>query len=210
MFEARLTGERYQVRNTMGTQLFMDAWFKGDVFLVSGEMVHDEDLAYNGYLDELIWKSPGNSSLVCLDKEQVSGFALKNADRKYSYMFKHLHGNIENESKSFDGYACELKKGSVALYAIRRIISDDKIEKEVNGVIINVDKVIEVPSVYLIVLPDQKLLLLSRISRRSLYNIFPEHQEMMKTLFNQQNVTLNTENDLIECIQLLESNQVFK
>ena len=210
LFEARLTGERYQVSNTIGTQLFMDTWFTGDVILVSGEKVKYKDLAYNGYLDELIWKNPGKSGLVSLDKEQVSGFTLKNAVRKQSYVFKHLQGNIENEGKSFDGYACELTSGSVALFAIHRFRSEGKIEKKVNGVIINMEKVIEAHPVYLIGLPDQKLFLLRNISRRSLYSIFSEHQEMMKTLFNQQNITLKTENDLIGCIQLLESNQLFK
>jgi hypothetical protein len=210
LFESRLSGERYLARNTIGTQLFMDTWFKGDVFLVSGEKVIYKDLAYNGYLDMLICKNPGKSGLVCLDKEQVSGFTLKNADRKQSFVFKHLQGNIENEGKSFDGYVCELRVGSIALFAIHRIRSEGKIEKKVNGVIINVEKVIEAHPVYLIGLPDKKLFLLSKISRRSFYNIFPEHKEMMKTLFDQQNVTLKTENDLIGCIQLIESNQFFK
>jgi hypothetical protein len=207
LFEPVLTGKNFQPHKTIGNQYFKNTWYLGDVFLVNGEVVTNRELAYNGYLDELIWKEVSKLSLVCLDKESITKFILYENNRNQRFVFRHLQGTLENQAGSLDLFAQVIKDDSVEVYATRRIELDEKIEIEVEGVTIRNDKIINSAPVYILELPEHRFLILNKLNRKSFYNLFPEHQAEIKLFLNQHHASLKTENDLLKIIRLLESNK---
>jgi hypothetical protein len=210
LFEARLSGDQYQLRKTLGTQLFRDSWFRGDIILTSGEAVTGINLAYNGYLDDLLFADPGKGSLIRLDREQILKFVLYDPNKNQSFVFKHLQGSIGNGARSLDLFARELKEDSITLHVTQRFMPDEKIDQDVNGIMIKTTKVKEAIPVYLIGLSEHRFLAMNKLNKRSLYNVFPEHQEALKSLLNQHHMSLLNEHDLVKIIQLMENSQILK
>jgi len=62
--EPRLSGEVFRVSTeTIGSPFFYDHWSPGVVVLVSGEIIDDQLLMYNGYIDELIYQDRKSTRL---------------------------------------------------------------------------------------------------------------------------------------------------
>jgi hypothetical protein len=207
LFEPVLTGVQYLPRKTLGTQYFKDTWFTGDVICVNGEEVTSKEIAYNSYLDELIWRDASRLILVCLDKEPVTKFIL-HENNGNQIVFKHLHGISGNSAGSLDLFAQVLKEDSVAVYVTRRIELDERIETEVQGVIIRNDKLMDAPPVYILEFREHRFLILNKLKAKSFYDLFPDHSTEIKLLLKQHHSSLKTEQDLLKIIRLLENSKI--
>ena len=208
LFEVALTGQSYQMERTIGSQLFMDGSFKGDIILASGDTVRNKLIGYNGFLDELIWTMPDNMSLIRVDKEHVDKFILYNINDQQNVVFRLLHRTTTG-NKQIDFFAQILLEDTLSLYATRNSEVVDKIEKKTGNIITFIDRIEPVPPVYYIGLPDNKFLIIN-LRKKSLYNTLPDSKEAIKTLLIQHHQPLRNENDLIRVVKLLNENGIIK
>jgi len=207
LFEAALTGQTCQIEKTVGSQLFRDSWFNGDIILISGDTVRDEQIGYNGYHDELIWRMLSNMSLIRVDREQVGRFILHN--NQQSIIFKHLQGTISGHRK-IDFFAQILVEDTISLFVTRIIQLVDKVEEKSGGNIIYIDRIEPAPPVYYICLPHNKFLVMRYLRKKKLYDTFPDNKEAIRTILIQHHQTLRKENDLLQIVQLLNKYEVIK
>ena len=76
--EPVLCGSRYEMpTGYLGSQYFNSKWVKGDVLLHDSTLVTNQQLRYNGFLDELIWNCCDTCFEVRVDKGLTKGFVLK-------------------------------------------------------------------------------------------------------------------------------------
>jgi hypothetical protein len=207
LFEAALTGQPCQIKKTIGSQLFRDSWFTGDIILTSGDTVRDKQIGYNGYQDELIWRML-NMSLTRVDKKQVDRFILY-SNNKQPLIFRHLHGTIPG-NRQIDFFAQILVEDTISLYVTRNIQLVDKAEQEAGGAIIYIGRIEPAPPVYYIGLPHNEFLVMRYLKKKLLYDTFSKNKEALRTLMIQHHQTLRKENDLLQIVQLLNKYDVIK
>lgn len=220
LFEAVLTGQSFQMKRTIGSQLFRDDSFRGDIILTSGDTVRNKLIAYNAYQDEIIWTMPGKMSAIKVDREQVEKFILHdiydvekfilhNTYDEVPVVFRHLHGTIEG-NRQIDFYAQILLEDTLSLYATRNINSAGKIEQEAGGINTFIDKIEPIPPVYYFGLPDNKYLEIKYLRKKSIYNALPYYKEAIRALLIGHHQTLRNENDLIRIVQLFNEYKIIK
>jgi hypothetical protein len=206
LFEAPLTGQPYQMEKTIGSQLFPEGWFTGDIILVSGDTVRNKQIAYNGYHDELIWKR-SNMSLIRLDKEQVERFIIH--DNNQPLVFRHLRGTT-TENRQIDFFAQMLVEDTISLFVARNIQIVDKVEQKAGGIIIYIDRIEPAPPVYYFGFPHDKFVVMRSLRKKTMYDTFPDHKEAIRTLMIQHHLTFRDENDLLQVVLLLNKYNVIK
>lgn len=208
LFEASLTGQIYQMKATIGSQIFMNGTFPGDIILVSGDTVRNKQISYNGYHDELIWTGSVNNNMIKVDKEQVGKFILHINNFGTTVAFRHLNGTTEN--RKIDFFAQILVEDSLSLFATRNSHRIEKSEQGNEDFTTYIDRIEPIVPVYYIGLPHNKFLSFKQIRKKSLYDTFPAYKEEIKTLLNQHHQALRNESDLIHVMQLLNKYSIIR
>lgn len=115
----QLAGEIYvHKQDYAGSQFFNDIWLKGDVFLSNGEIVEQQLLKYNMFIDELIWQEPFTNREVKVDKNLISSFTLEAASHTETIEFVHWQG----------AFVQRLVKGSISLYVRRKMLPSSRLQ----------------------------------------------------------------------------------
>jgi hypothetical protein len=209
LFEAPLTGQQYQMEETIGSQLFMDSPFKGDIILYSGDTVRNKLIAYNGYKDELIWSESGYTSMIKIDKRQVEKFIFYNTSKGQTIEFRHLRGTTTGY-RQIDYFAQVLLDDTLSLYVTHLIQIIEKAEQATGEYVTNIDKIQPKPPFYYLGLPGNNFLSIKKPRIRALYNTFPDHKMEIKALLTKHHETVRNEGDLIRFIKLLNDNGIIK
>lgn len=201
--QARLAGEIFVFSIVShGSQYFNDEWYYGDVTLQSGEVVENQMLKYNGYLDELIWLNTSFQNIK-VDKNLVAEFSLRDPHSQEILVFR----NVLLKSLSISGsghiFAEQLYENDISLMAFRRILkTGERTENRTKSVISRA--ILKADPVYFILMPDGNANILTNLSRRSFYRAFPEHKEKIRSMFRQNQLRLRNERDLIEAVKFIE------
>ena len=202
LFETLLTGQKFQMKKTYGSQQFPDGTFMGDIILTSGDTVRNKQISYNGYEDELIWTLPVTMSMIKVDKKRVNKFMIYVYSNEEPMGFRHLSG-ITSGKKQVDFFAEILLEDSLSLYARHIIQFVEKIEQDNEKIITLIDKIELLSPVFYIRLPDNTYLEIKHLRKRSLYSALPDYKESIRSLLNQHHQGLRKERDLIHIIQLI-------
>lgn len=205
IFSPKLTGEIFIPEGQHKGDLFINNKFvKSNILLSTGEMVYGEFLKYNGYLDEVVWINVSNYKQFILDKSYICDFWLK--DR----LDTPIHFQRINVSDSTDshrpGIFVEVAiEGKMSLYIQHKIsrLPDEIIE--VNGQRYYI-KAFEPTPLYYIKLPSNRYLKMSKLSRRSFLNLFPEQKKSISRLVRINHLDLKSKSGLIETIDLMNKN----
>lgn len=208
LFEAKLTGQAFQMKKTSGNQLFKDGSFSGDIILITGDTVRDKQIGYNSYEDELIWTMPVTSRMIKVDKEQVEKFILNNTDDEIPVSFRHLQGTTAGE-RQIDLFARVLLEDSISLYVTHTIQFVEKIEHNDGSVITLVDKIEPISPVYYMGLPRNKYIEVKHLRKKYIYVALPEYKDTIKALLIRHHQTLRKERDLIRIVQLFNKYRIF-
>lgn len=208
-YEARLAGKIYDFAlDAEGDYYLAEGWAMGDVLLLSGDKVSGERVKYNAYLDELIWLSPRNQQAVQIDKRLVKEFSMILPGEDHPRVFRRLFLR-DGQALHEDGqYAELLHDGDVSLFVYRRVLQSGERVKTVEGRLRAIPQ-LEADPVYYILMPDGQLKELSRLSRRSLQGMFPDHQQEIRSLLRSEQRMIRSEADLIRAMFLIEENIAF-
>jgi hypothetical protein len=209
LFEAPLTGQFYQMKETNGSQLFMDIPFTGDIILNSGDTVRNKLIAYNGYEDELIWSESGTLSMIKIDRRLVEKFFLYNSRTRQPIEFRHLRG-ITTGDRQIDNFAQVLVDDTLSLYVTHLIHIIEKTEHATDEYVTYIDRIEPKPPLYYFGLPGNNFLSIKNPGIRALYNIFPDYKMEIKALLTKYHVTVRNESDLIRIIKLINENGIIK
>lgn len=169
--------------------------------LTSGSVIDGHLLIYNGFIDELIYQHPLTYETIIADKNFISGFKLKNAEREDVFI------NIRNSrwaaSDSPGNYFRILYEGNVSLMVYQKVKkAGDVAEYTSEGPLIHTK--VEPDPAYFIFLDDGRSFLINKFNRRTFYRIFPGYKEELRKQFRQQHLRIRNEQELIEAIRIIE------
>jgi hypothetical protein len=203
IFEPKLCGEIFQQKTGMvGKQFYNDDWATGDIKLNTGEWAANKQLKYNTFLDEIIWFRTDSLIQIKLEKHFVDEFCLKNYMGKF-VQFKKIKIKFSQMIDSTDIFVEVMTEKKASFYIFRNVKSDGTSNRMDNGVLYSFDKLVPQP-VYIIILPDKKTITFKKIRKRVLLKALPEgNKTTIKELIQQNHISIRTENDLVNLVNLL-------
>jgi hypothetical protein len=206
LFEQKLAGRKVGLYpgHTIGSSYFNDEWCRGDILLVTGNLVKNKQLKYNSLTDELLWLRPLDYSMILLEKEQILGFSINLPGLKTLQFKKMLLDKTDSEGK----FCQVLYEGTYGLYCQRRVVrKEDAVRKgDYSTYLIPVLK--KVP-LYIILTGTGKTMTLDKISNKTLIINYPYDKKVLKKMLSDMNLRLETETDLISLVKYMEHNQHF-
>lgn len=181
--QARLSGEVYNYTlNTKDSQHYVDHWSQGEVLLTNGEVITDQLLMYNGYLDELIWLHPTTYNTIRVDKNLVASFRLFIAYPPDTVEFRHITYRYWYQPSPVSAFVTPLHTGNFSLmlrHSIRK--SGERAEYTQEGRSIRI--LLKAAPAYFIVAADGNSYPVSAFNRRTFDQIFPEYREEIRQAF---------------------------
>lgn len=197
--EPKLFGDLYQQKNIgIGSQYYIEDWLNGDVYLSNKCVVKNQYLRYNGFLDRLMWFTPGTHQQVKLDKEQIEGFCLNSRTGK-DYCYEKI---IIKEELIFDSvavFAEVLYKSDISLYAYRKI---DIVGYHVVSRGSKYMDIYKLENTYFLKLENGKTLGFKKFGKHNIYKLFPDKKALISSRFKKSKLRhIWTEDDLILAAQ---------
>lgn len=199
---SKLSGELYLQRIIYaGSPFFLDNWFKGDVFLESGEVVKDQLLRYNALEDELIWKEPVSSRLIKLDKMLISAFTIKQNNIFY---FERISSITKGTFTVSNEFLQILHKGKYTLYACRWVEKTAQMESIYIGGRGQNALLIKPKTTYYIKFLDGSVSSIA-LGLNSFVNFFSSEIEISRKLLRNQGLNIKNEAQLIDAVKWAET-----
>ena len=202
--EPKLCGEWYTPEiGYVGSQLFRGSWFPGSVVLEDGRIADDKMLAYNGMQDQLIWLDKKGGKVLTLDKGLIAGFVLRD-DKGEEMRFRKIRVKPLLLNDSISVFAQVLLQGQhLSLYVQRRIIND--YTETYGGYVTSASRRYLAPKpVYFIFMPGRQSNRMEKISRKTLYAVFPEKKKQIRKTLRKNRLSLHNEYQLIRAIELID------
>lgn len=200
-----LSGETYFYSNEFaGSQFFNENWLKGDVYLISGDVVTSQLIRYNAFTDDLIWFETKSNNFIKLDKGLISEFQLFGDSETVIHFVK--NNSFKGHSNMLDGFFIQkLFESEVSLYVQRKLI-ESGMTKNVNIGGKSYRR--------LMIIPDDKYFI--SISGGELIGISPRKKSLINAILNQSKSIdeaslrkeiprIYDESDLIEAIQVINT-----
>jgi hypothetical protein len=109
---------------------FYNNWAEGDIILSDENVIKNELLRYNSYIDEFLWLRKTDFSAGIIYKSTVREFTIYNEDKTTIARFKNLKVRNWYALDSSYTYLQVLAEGRLSLYVQRRMVNIDKSSKE--------------------------------------------------------------------------------
>lgn len=203
-FEPCLSGELFTpAERFSNSQYYFDNWMTGNVTLISGDIVKNQKIQYNAYMDEVFWLHPAIYRHVMLDKLLLSGFTVINDDSGNIIEFKRIK-TVNETGREQDIFARLLYENSISLYS-RRVFRESgsiKTTRLDNRLVSRISLMSD--HKYFLVLEDATVIPVSR-NRRSLYNAFPGKRIEIRSTLRRNRNRIRNEADLIEAVGLINN-----
>lgn len=202
--QVRLSGEVFSFTiHSDGSMYFNDDWVPGEVTLTTGESVEVEKLRYNGFLDQLIWLNPANFQQIQVDKQMVQSFTMKLPYYEEELFFENITFKPWFEANPINIYGHVLYNGDIKLLAHRRVTKKGEVLENVGSALVARAE-LESSPVFYILMPDNQAHAVRRFNRRTLYRIFPERADKIRSEFRKEHLRIRNENDLIKAVQIID------
>ncbi len=204
-YEPKLSGEVYNFSMRSGGDDYYleNDWIRGDILLTSGKKVKNKQIKYNCYLDELIWLSAKSYQQVKVDKNLIEEFTIYLSGKQEPAVFKNvvLDRSLAKEPKNT--FLQKLYEGNISLMAHRSVKkTGERLVSSSSGLIL-VPRLSAEPEFYILT-EDNEILEVQRLRRRSLYNIFPEKRDQIRSVFRDERLRIRSEDDLIQAVSLID------
>lgn len=95
-------------------------WADGEVYLTSGNIVKNELLRYNCFLDELLWARKTDFQIGVVYRSTVSEFVLYEKDSNKRLIFRNIRLKNSLLNDSVNSYLQVLVEGELTLFAKRK------------------------------------------------------------------------------------------
>ncbi len=203
IFTPPLCGEIYHIKTgTIGNQFYNNEWRLGKIKLISGEWVFNIKLKYNSFIDELIWLQENSFKQIKLEKHFIDEFVLINSDG-ISVHFRRMKIKLPPMVDSSEIYVEVLLEKIASLYVFRSIKIEGHEEELKNGILYSNDVLKDHP-VYILIMPDQRIITFQKIRKRSLLNALDENSRVrIKKIIQEFHLSIRKENDLMELVRLI-------
>lgn len=196
-FESKLKGYVFRSsEHVSGSQYYYD-WGLGDVQFINGEIVHNQELRYNGYFNELMWMTPKLFKTIVLNKSEILDVHFKYPDRLLRKM------KISGYPDSVDVFMEVLCEGKLSLYVYRKIVEANSTLVENDGSSYSIPTLKNDPIFFLKTPESEKLLPFNRITKRSFIRLFTINRIKVKHIVRESQMSIDGENDLIRMVQYL-------
>lgn len=203
-FQAKLVGERVN-HDYVGNpaQMYISQWLAGEIFLENGQSRNVQALIYNGFHDELVYRTP-DIQYVKLEKERIKGFTLGNDMTGEPLVFEKIRMPDQSPGKPEWIYAQVLHQDALTLYAFRRTISGGK-EVLRQGDQAFERRLYKSDTLYFLKLANGQWYSFNRLRGNTLQELFPSHSAQIRNIRRRHQIRMrNNEQELIRFIQLLE------
>ncbi len=202
--EPKLAGEWYVPEaDYYGNQLFMNKWFRGDVFLVNGRTAHDKTLTYNVVQDGVIWLDEQGGKVVRLDKGLISGFVLRD-DQEKEILFRKIRVRSSFVRDTAPVFVQVLYEGEhLSLYAQRKV--EDYYPGKYGKVAARGSLPdLEPQPVYYIFRDGAQYARIRKIKRKELIRDFPLEKQQIKKILRKHHLSVRKETQLIKAVKIID------
>jgi hypothetical protein len=160
------------------------------VTLYNGEIIHNLNLKYNGYVDAFIWLEPKTYANVRLERELIKEVKLNLSERDF-LLFRLMEIDLLATINSKYNFINVLDEGKISLYVFRQFI------------LYNLDQYS--PNFkYLLKKEDGKITSFIP-ANRNLFNELPGHKKQLKTIIKKNRLNVKNESDLVKTIKILNT-----
>jgi len=180
-------------------------WLPGDIFLTDGRVVRNQNIRYNGLLDELFWLEPKSNLSILLDKEAINQFHFLNFLGDTTVYFRKLIVKRDILNDSIDIFGQQLFAGNLSLFVFHSFYFLKAQAVAVEKRLILKDVYREDP-VYYIKFPDNRVIGFKRFNRKNVYAIMPDKEDEIRKFFREkQTGKFQTNQEIIWLVQFLNS-----
>ncbi|MDD2797266.1 MAG: hypothetical protein PHV20_01605 [Bacteroidales bacterium] len=206
-FEPKLTGELFfESQLVIGDQYFNKEWASCDILLTTDELIRDKSAKYNGLYDELIWLNNCNFGKFKIDKSSIKEFWLKNIVGEDIH-FKKVNVNAAEKDSLQTIFVEVATEGNISFYIHHKIslqwpqyMVDDNVRRKYD--------VLKATPVYYIKLPSNRYEIITKLRKKELLHLFPEHQNAISKIIKDNRLNLKLESDFVKAIELLNSGNI--
>jgi hypothetical protein len=205
LFEQKLAGIKVVLYpgHSVGSSYLNDEWCKGDIRLITGNLVKNKQLKYNSLTDELLWLRPLDYSMILLEKEQILSFNINLPDFQTLQFKKMILDSTDLQEKFYQ----VLYEGRYKLYCQRRVVRKENAERKGDYSTYLIPVLKKAP-VYIILAGTGKIITLHKISNRELMTNYPYDKKYLKKWLSDMNMHLKTEADLTITVKYMEDNRL--
>lgn len=202
--ETNLAGELFRADHPIDpVTYFTRDWTLGEITLITGEIVGNEMIRYNGLLDELFWLEPGSKRTILLDKEAIEQFEIQPYQNSGKIRFKKIVVKPDLLTDSTAVFGQVIYEAAFSLFVLHTFIIERLEYFKLAGATYKKPVYQSLP-VYYLRFPDKKMLKLGALTRKNLYTAFPAKKEQLKK-FLRENLSGRTweDEELVRFAQFL-------
>ena len=207
IFSPKLTGESFLEKKYKGDPYFYKEWEKGDILLTTGVTVYNENIKYNGLLDQLIWLNPYSSGKFIIDKLSVADFWFKNVEGVTTH-FKRIKTDQPTFGYTSDIFVQVAVEGKLSFYIQRKVHVFGSENYYQDAKLFSID-LVESRPLYYIKLPSNQYCLMTNIRRRVFLKLFPDQKKVIDKVIKANHLNFKNEESFTKIIELLNK-EVFK
>jgi hypothetical protein len=204
--EPYLSGELFTSEVPLDTVTFFNnEWLPGDIYLVSGGILKNKKIRYNGLVDELFCLNSLSNCILKLDKEAIIQFHFHNLQGDTSVYFKKIKVKRSFSPDTTEIFVQIMFQGNLSLYVLHNFHLNDKKEVQINNKLIQKDIYKEVPFYYLKFL-NGEMVGFKRFNRKTVYSFAPGKKDQIRK-FLKEGITgrINTNQEIIRLAEYLSS-----
>ena len=201
IFSTKLTGESFLEKKYKGEPYFYKNWVKGDILLTNGVTIYNENIKYNGLLDQLIWLNPYSSGKIIIDKLSVTDFWLKNVEGVTTH-FKRIKVDQPTFGYSSDIFVQVAVEGKISLYIQRKVLVFGSENYYLDSKLFSID-LVESNPLYYIKLPSNRYCAMTDIRRRAFLKLFPDQKKVIDKAIKTNHLNFKNEDSFTKIIEML-------
>lgn len=201
--QGKITGEVYYLDVVEGKYHFYhDKWYNGSIVLTDGDVIENMKLRYMSFSDKLIAYNDAIRSLFIVDKDIVDTFYIDSEKIKQKFVRIYYDGTPDGHR-----YFEVLYSGTRLLLVYHTIIVK-KIRPYKNEFGILSDTEYEKDKTYYLYSQSSGFERI-KISRRSLYHVFPDQKKEIKKVLRENKIEYKNEWSLIRAVSELDKAGIF-
>lgn len=205
-YESLLTGELFDLSLTPDLSTYFNTeWIAGDILLANGRLVRNNNIRYNGLLDELFWLEPVSNQTIKLDKESILQFHFLNFQGDSTIRFRKIRVRKDIFTDSADKFVQEIKYGKVSLMISYSFYFAGKATVR-TGKGAFLKDIYKGEPFYYLHLPDNRFVELKRFSRKNIYRALSARKDLIRQYFRESSSgKISTSREIHDFVQFLSS-----
>ena len=205
--EQHLIGEAFFFAQKFSGQIFFnEEYWRGDIFMTTGDVIHQKLIKYCGATDEIIYFNEESNSAISLDKKLILAFSMRQGLAMEEVIFKKISVEKGLLQKTEPVFVQVLIENKISLFVIRNYINDGSVTAYKNNISYYNELYRPKPE-YLLMIGDERFSINEKIRKLRLLRLFPEKKKIIRQVLKKNKLrSIRNESGLILFTRILNEN----